>query len=480
MPRPSLISGRAAAIAIAVVLVADFMDLLDATIVNVAAPELMRDLGASESALQWMVAGYTLAMGATLITGGRVGDQFGRRRVFLLGLAGFAVASALCALAPNAAVLIATRVVQGLAAGLMVPQVFGIIRSSLAPSARAKAFGAYGAVLSLASVAGPLLGGFLVDADVFGLGWRAIFWVNVPVAIIGLALGARFLPDSRSSDRTRLDLLGALLGSVTAVLLLLPLIQGPEWDWPWWSFGLMAFGVVAGAVFLVWERRVAAQDRQPVFDPALLRVRAFSGGLVASMLFFGAIGSFFFLLALYLQLGTGRTAWETGLIILPYAIGALITSGIGVQFAAKVGRALLIGGSLVLAASQLLLLLVVRADVDPGYWLLALPLFIGGLGLGLTTPSLINVVLAGVPGKDAGSAGAVLTTVTQIGSAAGVAVLGVLFFDSLEASFATGAAPLGGYGDAFLAIMPWQIGCYVLAAALMLLLPKRAAEHADA
>ncbi|MQM25900.1 MFS transporter [Glycomyces albidus] len=473
---PQVIGGRAAAIAVLVVLVADFMDLLDATIVSVAAPDVMRDLGASESALQWTVAGYTLAMGAALITGGRVGDQFGRRRVFLLGLAGFATASILCALAATPAVLIATRVLQGLAAGLMVPQVFGIIRSSLAPGARAKAFGAYGAVLSLASVAGPLLGGLLVDADLFGLGWRAVFWINVPVAAVGLALGAKYLPDSRSDARMRLDLPGALAGAAATALVLLPLIQGREWNWPWWSFAMIGAGAALGAAVLVWERRVAARGDRPVFDPALLRVRAFSGGLAASALFFGSIGAFFFLFAMYLQFGTGRTALETGLVILPYAIGALITSGIGVQFAARIGRALLIGGSLVLAASQLLLLVLVREDADPGYWLLALPLFVGGLGLGLTAPSLINVILAGVPGEDAGSAGAVLTTVTQVGGAAGVAVLGAVFFGALEGG---AAGPLDGYGRALVTILPWQAACYVLAAALMLLLPKRADAQAD-
>jgi EmrB/QacA subfamily drug resistance transporter len=472
-----VIGGRAAVIAVVVVLVADFMDLLDATIVSVAAPDIMRDLGASESALQWTVAGYTLAMGAALITGGRVGDQFGRRRVFLLGLAGFAIASILCAVAATPAALIATRVLQGLAAGLMVPQVFGIIRSSLAPGARAKAFGAYGAVLSLASVAGPLLGGLLVDADLFGLGWRTVFWVNVPIAAIGLALGAKYLPDSRSGPRVRLDLTGALAGAAATVLILLPLIQGEEWDWPWWGFTMIVGGVALGAAVLLWERRVAARGHQPVFDPALLRVRAFCGGIAASMLFFGSIGAFFFLFAIYLQFGTGRMALETGLVILPYAIGALVTSGIGIQFAARIGRTLLIGGSLVLAASQLLLLFLVRDAADPGYWLLALPLFVGGLGLGLTAPSLINVILAGVPGKDAGSAGAVLTTVTQIGGAAGVAVLGAVFFDSLNDQAA--ASPLDAYSGALLTILPWQAACYVLAAILMLLLPAHADEHED-
>ncbi|MFI9549994.1 MFS transporter [Nonomuraea endophytica] len=475
-PDSSMItSGRVALIAVAVVLLADFMELLDATIVSVAAPEIMSELGASDSAIQWTVAGYTLAMGAALITGGRLGDQFGRRRAFLGGLSGFAVASVLCALAPSPEVLIATRVLQGLAGGLMVPQVFGIIRSSLPPAARAKAFGAYGAVLSLASVAGPLLGGFLVDADLFGLGWRAIFWVNIPIAIIGLILGARYLPESAAEDRPRLDVLGALLGAVTAVLVLLPLVQGREWGWPWWGFAMMVCSLLTGGLFLLRGRRVSARGEQPVFDPALLAVRSFSGGLAASMLFFGAVGSFFFLLSLYLQLGLGMSAWETGLVVVPYAAGAIVTSGVGVQFAGRAGRVLLVSGALVLAASQVVLLLVVRADAHPGYWLLALPLFVGGLGLGLTAPSLINVILAGVPARAAGSAGGVLTTVSQIGSAVGVAILGGVFFAGVDGALSAAA----GFAGAFVAILPWQIGFYALAAALMLLLPARAAVHTD-
>ncbi len=469
------VAGRSAAIAIAVVLIAAFMDLLDATIVSVAAPAIAEDLGASEAALQWTLAGYALAIGAGLITGGRIGDQFGRRRVFLLGLTGFTLASAGCALAPGPEVLIATRVAQGLAAGLMVPQVFGIFRSSLEPETRGRALGAYGAVLGLASVAGPLLGGLLVEADLFGLGWRTIFWVNIPVAVVGLALGARFLPESRAPGGAKLDLPGAALAAAVAVLLLLPLVQGPGWGWPRWGFVLLALSVPVAALFALRERRLVSRGGQPILDPALLRVRAFSSGLAVSLLFFGAIGSFFLLLALYLQLGTGRSALDTGLIILPYAVGSIITSGVGVVFAARIGRALLVSGSLVLAVSQALLLVIVRDGADPSYWALALPLFIGGLGLGLAAPPLIDVVLAGVPAKDAGAAGGVLTTVGQVGGAAGIAALGVVFFGALERSVAGGATPLVAYGDAFASILPWQIACYVAAATLMLLLPKRAA-----
>ncbi|MEU7897440.1 MFS transporter [Nonomuraea sp. NPDC049152] len=468
---PTLLSGRTAFVVLAVILIADFMELLDATIVSVAAPAIAEDLGASEAALQWMLAGYTLSAGAGLITGGRIGDQFGRRRVFHLGLAAFMLASAGCGLAPSPGVLIGTRVAQGLAAGLMIPQVFGIIRASFEPGARVKALGAYGAVLGLASVAGPLLGGVLVEADLLGLGWRAIFWVNVPIAIIGLIVGARFLPESRVPGNARLDLPGAVLAAAAAVLLLLPLMQGRDWGWPWWGFLILALSILAVALFLIRERRLVARGGQPILDPALLRVRAFAGGLSVSLLFFGALGSFFLLLSLYLQLGTGRTALETGLVILPYAVGSIITSGIGVQFA---HRALLVSGALILAASQIVLFLIVGGGAEPSYWALATPLFIGGLGLGLTAPSLINVVLAGVPAKDAGAAGGVLTTVGQVGNALGVAVLGVVFFTRLESSFTDGGASLIAYSDALTTILPWQVTCYIAAAALMFLLPRRA------
>lgn len=467
-------TSRSLVVVLAVVLVADFMDLIDATMLSIAAPIIAADLRSSEAALQWMVASYTLALGATLITGGRIGDQWGRRRIFLLGLLGSTLATIGSALAPTIEMLIATRVAQGLATGLMLPQSLAIIRSSFAGEARAKAFAAYGAVLGLAAVAGPLLGGFLVDANLWGLGWRAIFWVNVLIGVITLLVGAVVLPESRATQSAQLDLLGAVLAAAAAVLLLLPLVQGASLGWPWWSFGLLALSVPVAVLFFVRERRLSARGGQPILDPALLRVRSFVSGLLIGLLFFGAIGAFFLLLSLYLQLGTGRSAFNTGLVMLPYAIGSLLISGVGVQFATRAGRALLITGALVLAVSQALLLFVVGSGVNPSYWALALPLFVGGLGIGLSAPVLVNVVLAGVPAKDAGAASGVLTTISQVGGAAGVAVLGLVFFHALHASFAGAAAPLAAYSTAFAAILPWQIACYGAAAALMLLLPQRA------
>ncbi|MEV0984723.1 MFS transporter [Brevibacterium sp. NPDC049920] len=473
------VGGRAASLALLVVLFASFMDLLDVTIVTVAAPDIAADLNASPAQLQWMLAAYTLALGSGLITGGRIGDDYGRRRVFLAALAAFAVASAACALAPTAGALIAVRAVQGLAGGFMVPQVFGIIRSSFEPAAMAKAFGAYGAVQGLASVAGPLIGGALVDADLWGLGWRTIFWINIPVALVALVMGWWVLPDSRAAARSHLDGVGALLAAVGVLLVLLPLVQGRDWGWPTWGWALLAAGVLVLAGFLRYESALARRGGEPVLDPDLLRVRPFVAGLAASVLFFGGLASFFLVVSIYLQAGTGRSAWDTGLVILPYAIGSMLTSGAGVALAARAGRALLLTGSLTLAASQALLWWLVRdGSTTPGYWPLAGAMFLGGLGLGLGAPILVNVVLAGVPGRRAGAAGGVLSTINQIGGAVGVAVLGTVFFNAAS-SAGPATAPAELFGDALAQVMPWQVATYLLAAVAMLALPKTAAPHQD-
>ena len=270
--------------------------------------------------------------------------------------------------------------------------------------------------------------------------------------------------------------MGAVLAASGVFVLLLPIIQTEAWGWTWGSYTLLAVGVIGLSIFLVYESRLARGGAEPVFDPALLRIRAFAGGLSASVLFFAGVGSFFLTLSIYLQNGTGRTAFETGLVILPYALGAIITSGLGVALAARAGRALLITGSLTIAASQLLLWAVIRDGNDPGYWILALPLFIGGLGLGLAVPILVNVVLAGVPGRNAGAAGGVLSTVVQIGAAVGIAVLGTIFFTAVSES-AEGAPVLPDYSRALSIVLVSSCVLYAVTALLMLALPKAAAAH---
>lgn len=475
-PAPTPHPARTSA-ALLVVLFASFIDLVDATIVVVAAPAIEASIGAGDAELQWIVAAYALALGAGLITAGRLGDRYGRKRIFLLGLAAFAVTSALCATASTPEVLIGFRAAQGLAAGIMVPQVFGIIRGSFPPARQAAAFGAYGAVQGLAAIAGPLLGGLLVDADLLGLGWRSIFWVNVPLCLIALVVGLRVLPESHAGEGSRVDVLGALLAPLGVLLLLLPLIQAGSWGWAPSSVALLVAGVLVLVAFLLHERRLAARGGAPVFDPALLRVRAFSAGLIAATLFFSGIGSLFLMLSVYLQAGAGRTAVETGLAFLPYAIGSMITSGVGIAVAARAGRLLLVLGSLIIAGSYLMLAGAVSGGEDPGYWSLAAALFVGGLGLGLVVPILVSVVLAGVPGRDAGAAGGALSTVIQIGGAIGIATLATAFF-SLAGSVGGTPPSLAEYGPALGSVLLASAAVYVLAAGAMMLLPRAArASH---
>jgi len=478
---PVSVTTRSAGAVVAVVLVAAFMDLVDVTIVAVAAPDIAASLGATPAQVQWVVAAYALALGAALITGGRLGDQLGRRRLFLTGLAMFVLASAACALAPSPGWLIAMRVAQGLAAGLMVPQVFGVIRSSLSPAQMGAALGAYGGVQGLASIAGPLLGGLLVTWDVLGLGWRAVFWVNVPVGLVALVVAAKVLPESRQAGAARVDVRGALLLATCLVAVLLPVVQGPAWGWPAWGWLLVGVGLAGLVGFWHLQRQLAARGAQPVLDPALLGSRSFTAGLVASLVFFGGIASFFLLLSVHLQDGTGRSALSTGLITLPYALGSMLTSAAGVKLAARHGRRLLITGSLLIAASHAAMWLLITAVSAPTWWQLGAPLLLGGLGLGLAAPPLVGVVLAAVPGPAAGAAGGVLSTVNQVGGALGVAALGTVFFTHLSRASGPAAetadVQAAASAEAFAVVLVWQVGLYVLAAALMLLLPAGSGQR---
>lgn len=446
-----------------VVLTAVFVDLLDASIVSVALPAIRADLGASEADLQWFVAAYVLGLGAGLITGGRLGDRYGRRRLLLLGMAGFVAFSVACALAATPDVLIVSRALQGLAAAAMVPQVLAIVRSTFDGADLARAFGAYGATVGLASVAGPVLGGLLVDTAV---GWRAIFWINVPIGIAMIFAGRTVVRESRDPHSRALDLPGGLLGALTVLLVLYPLVQGRELGWPAWLLAAVVAAAVTGTAFLVRQHRVARAGGSPLVDPALLRDRGFVTGLGTAFLFFGGIGAFFLILVIYLQSSTGRSALASGLLLVPFALGSAVTSVLAVRLAPFAGRGRLAAGAGLLAASNLLLLGVIVVVPTPAWWALALPLLLGGIGLGLTAPPLTGVVLAGIDPHRAGVAAGALNTVVQVGTATGVAILGTIFFA------AAGPAPgAQGWRTALVATLPWSALAYAGAAALIALLP---------
>src|SRR6185437_10088034 len=273
-----------------VVLASAVMDLLDSTIAQTAAPAIQRDLGGSYAALEWITAAYTLAMAATLLLGSRLGDALGRRRVLLVGMGGFVGASMLCALAPTSTALIVGRAVQGALAAIMVPQGFGLIRELFGDQGQQKAFGVFGPVMGLAAVAGPLLGGGLVNLDLLGTGWRAIFLVNVPLGVAAIAAGRRFLPRTApATPGLRLDAPSVTLAMVGGFALVYPLIQGREQGWPMWSFVLLGVGILTLAAFGRLQSRRASQGRAPLVEPSILKRRAYVAGLAVVLGFIGAM-----------------------------------------------------------------------------------------------------------------------------------------------------------------------------------------------
>jgi EmrB/QacA subfamily drug resistance transporter len=416
-------------LAIGILLFAAFMDLLDVTIVQVALPAIGRDLDAGSGALEWIVSGYMLAFAAALVTGGRLGDIFGRRRVFLTGIAGFTLVSALAAAAVSAEMLVTLRVAQGLFAALMVPQLLASVQALYAPRERAPLFGIIGAVSGIAAVVGPVLGGWLVDADLWGLGWRSIFLVNVPVGIAIVALAAKFVPDTRSARAMRLDLVGVALLVAAIAGFMVPLIEGRELGWPGWLWALVAAGVLVGSWFVAHSVRRMNRDGSALLPMPLFRDRGFSAGIVTQAMFQGAMNAFVLPLILYLQLALSFDALGAGLTLLTFSLGAMVGTGFVVPLVPRLGRVLVTAGALVMAAGTLATLwTVTTGGADFTGWQSAVPMAVAGIGLAMLIIPLVDVALATVPVADAGAASGAYSTFQQLGAAVGVAVSTTVFF----------------------------------------------------
>jgi EmrB/QacA subfamily drug resistance transporter len=443
---------------LALVLAVECMDLLDGTIVNVATPSIRADLGSSLAAVQWIAGGYALTFAVGLVTGGRLGDIYGRRRLFLAGVAGFTVASTLCGVARSTEMLIAFRLLQGAFAAVMIPQGFGIIRQAFPPHELQKAFGLFGPVIGLSAVLGPVIGGVLTDA----LDWRAIFLVNVPLGLAALLGGRRLLPESRADDPPTLDLPGAALVTVAAGLLVYPLIQGREAGWPAWTFASMAASVLVLGAFVAVERGRERRGVSPLVTPSLFRKRAFSAGLATALVFFAGMIGLMLVFTLYLQLGEGFSAIRAGVAMIPWSLGTAIGAGAGAGFLGpRFGRRTLHGGLAVMLAGVLSMLAVVHADAVTTLKL-AGPELLAGIGMGAMLAPLFDFVLAGVDDHEVGSASGVLNAMQQLGGAIGIAVIGTVFFS------------ISGLVDAFETVLWIEAGTLVAAAMLVSLLPMRA------
>ncbi|MFC3744012.1 MFS transporter [Paractinoplanes deccanensis] len=426
-------------VALFVILAVEVMDLLDALVTNIAGPAIRDEVGGTYSLIQWLGAAYTLAMAIGLLTGGRLGDIFGRRRMFLIGATGFTLASLACGLAQSPAQLITARAVQGLFGAVMLPQGLGMIKQMFSPAEQAKAFGAFGPVMGLSSVGGPILAGWLVDADYFGAGWRMIFFINLPLGLFAILGAVRWLPEFRSAQAPRLDWLGVVLAAAGAFLLLYPLVQGRELDWPVWCFALLALGVVTFGLFSLYEARRERRGQDPLVTPSLFRKRAFSGGLAVGLVFFAALIGTGLIFTFYFQIGLGYSPLKAGLTTLPQALGTVagfVAAGAGL--AERYGRRLLQLGTVIMIVGTAAFALTIRlagADITPYPLIPALVLV--GAGMGLAMAPFFNIVLAGVDDEETGSASGALTSVQQLGGAFGIAVLGTIFFAILPGQVAS-------------------------------------------
>ncbi len=430
------VTPRRAWIAFAIVLTGSAMSLIDATIVNVALPTIRTSLGASESTLSWIISGYSLAFGLALIPAGRLGDRFGHKWVFFGGLALFTVASVACGVAQTDLQLIVARVVQGLAGGIYLPAVSAYIQLLFSGRVRGTAFAIFGAVLGVSSAVGPLLGGLLIQAFGNENGWRLVFGVNLPIGVIALIAAAALVPNSaRQATAARgVDGVGLLLLGAALTAILVPLIEGQDEGWPLWTYLALAAGVVLLVLFAFWERSVVARGRTPLVPPHLFSHAAFTAGTFLALVYFAAFVSIFFSISLLWQSGLGRSALESGLVSIPFAVGSIVGASQSSRLAVSLGRTVLIIGSglvaLGLIGVWLVLLLVPSPDLTG--WDLLGPLLVAGFGSGLFIAPNVQFIVATVDPAEAGAASGVLSTMQRIGSAVGIAVIGSVFFGTLS------------------------------------------------
>lgn len=457
-------------VALGVLIFASFMDLLDATIVNVALPSIQDDLGATGAQLEWVVGGYLLAFAVLMITGGRLGDMVGRRRMFLLGVFGFTAGSVLACVAPSIGVLLLARILQGGFAAMMVPQLLSTLQALYSPRERAAMLGLIGGVSGLSAVIGPVLGGWLVSADAFGIGWRSIFLINVPVGIALVAAALRWVPETKSEDPIRLDPLGLVLATTGLLGLVYALVEGRQQHWAAWVVAIGGTGLAVLAAFVVQQRMRERTIGSALLPMRLFSDRGFSAGLVTQGAFQGSLVGFALALTVYVQAGLGWSALHAGLTLLPFSLGAFVGTGVSVPLGTKLGKVVMVSGAAMQSAATVWVIAIVHGKTENlSTWDLAPALLVAGIGLGMLVVPLVDVALATVPMSEAGAASGVYGTVQQVGAALGVAVIGTVFFGIVGTSYDEGSLR-----DGLVAACWVAAGGYALSALSSLLLPSRA------
>ena len=465
-------AGRTAALIS--LLLASTMELIDVSIANVALPTIEADLGATPTQLQWMIAAYPLAFAVALVTGSRLGDAFGRKRLFVLGLIGFTVMSAACGLSPDAGWLVAFRSLQGFAAAAMIPQVMSSIQVLYAPEERGKAMGAFSGLAGLATVLGPVLGAILTNADIAGTAWRPVFLINIPVGVIALVAALRFIPESRSENKPGLDPVGVVTLGAGLLAVLYPLTMGREQGWPAWGFALMVVGVGILVRFGRAQHRAERAGREPLVAVSLYRGRAFAGGSTVLMVLFVSMAAYFLAQTIYFQAGLGWSVLKAGLCGIPFAFTTAAFAGFGVTvLAPKIGRKVLQYGAGVLAAGVVVQAMAVHvATAETTFWAFVPGLIVTGAGFGLMVAPIGMFTIAEVPVEKAGSASGLFNTTGQLANAIGIALLGTLFFEVVSRQQSTIPAEL--FGPAFQVVLVAVAAMMAVAALAAKALPAAA------
>ena len=450
---------RSRGVATTVLMVATFMDLMDSTITNVALPTIGKNLGATPEQLEWTVAGYVIAFATLLITGGRLGDIFGHRRIFVIGIVGFTLASLGAALSQTGDLLVTCRVLQGGFAGIMMPQVLSSVQVMFAPEERAPVLGIIGSLSALGAVGGLILGGWLITADLLGMGWRSIFLVNVPIGIVLVVAALLFVPRSRSEHPLRPDLVGVLLGGVGVFLVVFPLTDGRAAGWAWWIWAMLITSPFVIAAFVWQQGRMLKAHKAPLLPLPLFRDRGFASGQLVQVLSSIGNGGYVLILLYYVQSALGFTALAAGLTLLPFALGSMAAAPLAILATKRIGKwAVLLGGLVQAAALTWVMWTIWTAGAALTGWDVTAPLTLVGAGMMTLIMPLTSITLESVPTPDAGAASGTLTTFGQIGMVLGVALAGSVFFgilqDTADARDAVTTAlwvPIVAYGLAGLA-----------------------------
>lgn len=445
-------------LSLAILLIANFMNLIDVTIVNVALPSMRENLGATDSQIEWVIAAYVLAFALGLLPFGRLGDIVGRTHMFLWGVGAFTVASALCGMAPSIELLIGARVLQGLGGAMMTPQVLAIATVTFPPQERGQAFSLFGLSAGLASVCGPILGGVLIDAHLFGLDWQPIFLVNVPIGIAAIIAGWLLIARLPGHPDLKNDYVGIGLFGLGIVSVVFPIVEGRAYGWPLWAFGMIGFGIIMLGAFYLWQGRRAAAGEPQLLNHDLLRSKDFMFGAFVVTVFASGIPGMFMVISLLLQSGFDFSPLESGLTNTPFSVGVLIASFIAGRFGSRYLRSRLAGAGALLTFGIAWLHFIIAGVTDTiDHWWFLPPLLIAGIGLGLGFSSLFQLVLRSVPPRDAGAGSGALQAFQQVGGALGIALMGEIFFTHLGNSFATGAGPHAAFADSAALALWYQV-----------------------